>query len=337
MRSILAALALLLSVIGADAQSFPGQMPANTAFCNPTGSQAIGQNCSSVIISKYTALQTSNWFATDSPSVNYIRTGDRVFVGDAINYPNNNTCGTGDWFTLYQNSTSNGPCAYIGSFQMVVETKINNTNPIGGILTAGQSSHTSSATNGAFGIAAFALENKTGAGSRTGGSSWAIYGECNKTVDNGGNCYAMELDVMTAVNNTNNPDAFTQGSYVGAQIGCGSGVTTPTNFNCSSAIQIVKNSQPFRAGIVFINGSLATITTSIGSFPVAMALFPNAGLFWQSSAGTTVGGFTFDSSGNFKIGTTSTIIINGVAAVDCAAGTVNGATIAITKGIVTHC
>lgn len=334
MRFILLALGLLLSVAEAKAQSFPGQMPANTAVCNPTGSQTFGQNCVSVIISKYTALQTSNWFATDSPSVNYIATGDRVFIGDAINYPNNNTCGTGDWFTLYQNSTSNGPCGYIGTFQMVVESKVNNGNAGGGILTAGQSKQMSSATNGAFGIAAFALENKTGAGSRTGGSSWAIYGECNKTVDNGGNCYAMELDVMTAVNNTNNPDPFTQGPYIGQQIGCGSGVTTPTNFNCSSAIQIVANSQPFRSGINFLNNS---VTTGAASAINAMAMPRNYYIAWYSAANTPQGSITVDGTNNLNLNTGGTIKINGTAGVDCAAGTVNGATIVITKGIVTHC
>lgn len=309
-------------------------MPADTVKCNNTGLSATPLDCTNVILSQYTSLQTVSWFATDTPAVNFINVGDRVFAGDAINYPNNNTCGTGDWFTNYQATTSNGACAYIGSFQVVIESKTNNNNAGGGLLTGGQSAQLSSATNGAFGIAAFALENKTGAGSRNGGSSWGIYGECDKLINNGGNCYGIEVDVMTAINNTNNPDPYTQGPYVGSQVGCGSGVTTPTNFHCSAAMQIVKNSQPFNAGIVFVNGSLATGAAS-GINAVAMPL--TYSIAWYSAANTAQGSITVDGSNFLAIGTSNTIKINGTAAVDCAAGTVNGATITITKGIVTHC
>lgn len=329
MRLILSALALLFSIAGAYAQSFPGLMPSNTVVCNLLGSQAAGQNCP-----KFSLPQTSNWFSTDTPPVNYIKLGDRLFVGDAVNYPNNNTCGTGDWFTTYENTTSNGPCAYIGSFQAVIESKINNSNPIGGLLTAGQSAHTSSATNGAFGLASFALENKTGAGSRTGGGSWAIYGECNKLIDNGANCYAIEVDVMTAVNNSNNPDPFTQGPYIGSQIGCGSGVTTPTNFHCSAAIQVVKNSQPFNAGLVFINGSLAT---GAGGGINAVSMPLSYSIVWYSAANTPQGSITVDGTNNLSFGTGGTLKINGTSGVSCAAGTLNAATFTALDGIVTHC
>lgn len=253
--------------------------------------------------------QTSSWFKTDSPPNNFIKIGDRLFIGDAINYPNDNICSTGDFFTTFEATTTNGACGYIGSFQVVVENKTGNINSGAGILTAGQSKSMNSATNGAFGIAAFGFENNTG--SRTGGSTWAIYGECDKTQNNGANCYGVELDVMTSVNVSNIPDPFQQGPVIGGHIACGSGVTTPTNFHCSAALQVVANVQPFNAGINFLSGSIAGTSLFGGTFSPAMSLPPNYAIIWYSSAGVAIGGITVDNSGNMDLTATGSLKFNG--------------------------
>lgn len=304
------------------------QAAAKTVKCNNTNALANLADCTFIVMP-----QTVSWFANDTPAANINRFNDSVLVGDAAqNYPANTGCPIGDWFTNFHNTTSQGPCAYIGSFEMVVLSKTNNTNPIGGLLGGGQSAQTSSATNGVFGLAGFALENKTGVGSRTGGGSWGIYGECDKTVNNGANCYAIEVDVMTTINNTNNPDPFTQGPYIGSQIGCGSGLSSPANFHCSAAIQIVANSQPFNAGIVFINNSLATGAAG-GINAVAMPL--TYSLAWYSSANTAQGSITVDNTNNLNLNTGGTIKVNGTGGVTCA-GAPSGA-FATLNGIVTHC
>lgn len=330
-RFLLVLLTSLLLAAPARAQgTSPGLMPVDTTLCNITAVPALGIPCFSLI-----SPQTSNWFASDSPPANFITFGDRLFGGDAINYPNNGSCGTGDWFTIFEATTSNGACAYIGTFESVIESKTNNANAGAGLLVAGQSAHMSSATNGAFGLAAFGLENKTGAGSRNGGATWAIYGECDKTQNNGGNCYGLELDVMTEVNVANQPDPFTQGNLIGNQIACGSGLSSPTNFHCAAAIQIVANSQPYNVGINFINGGVANGGPS--STTVAIAFPTTYQLAWFSAAATAQAGITADSAGYLDLTLANGIKVNGTNSVSCTAGSVNGATLTITDGIVTHC
>ena len=255
-------------------------------------------------------ISSGKWFTNDSPPAIEFRSNDgRAFIGDAaVNYPNNNACGTGDWFTIFEASTSNTGCAYISSFGLVVESSATNVASTGGILGAGQTKLNN--TNAAFGIMGFALNNN----SANTGHAFASYFECNITIVNiHSGCYGIELDVGNFASNAQSgtPDPFTQSDIVGIQIACGSGVSSPTRFLCGSGIQVVNNDQLWKVGINFLSGGITTQTIFGIALSPAIVMPVNYAVVWYSAAGTTAGGITVDSFGNVLIAGTGSLKYNG--------------------------
>jgi len=257
-----------------------------------------------------TSPTTGNWFSTDTPRANELRWGDRIFVGDtATNYANTNACPSGNWFSAFEATTSNGPCAYIGSFQMVIESHASNSNASGGLLAAGQTKNNNA--NGAFGLMGFALNNNTSA---TGGA-WAGYFECNQTVHvNTSGCLGIEIDVgnFDSSARAGNPDPFQGSDITDLHLACGSGLTTPTRFPCGVALQLTQNDQPFKVGINFLSGSIATQTIFSATLSPAISLPTNYVITWYSAAGATQGAITVDSSGNMLLAGNGVLKFNGV-------------------------
>jgi hypothetical protein len=281
-----------------------------------------------------TSVTTNKWFSNDTPAVKELRWGDRVFAGDvATNYTNTNACPTGDWFTNFEATTSNGACAYIGSFQSVIESHASNTNATAGLLGTGQTKLNNS--NGAFGLMGFALNNNASSA----GGAFAGYFECDQTTSNSSGCFGLELDVGNFVSNgfPGSPDAYQQTGINTLQLACGSGLSSPATFQCGTAMQIVPNTKSFKVGISFLNGSV--VTTTVGGLTVnpAIVMPLNYGFIWYSAAATPQLGLVGDGVGNLRIQQNGTIVVNGNGGVSCPAGTVNGATVAFVNGIATHC
>ena len=293
-----------IAVAGANTATFPANT-GTVAELNLTQTFSVLQNFNSLF-----TISSGKWFTNDAPPAIEFRSNDgRAFIGDAaVNYPNNSTCGTGDWFTNFENTTSNGPCAYISSFGLVVESSATNSNSTGGILGAGQTKLNNS--NGAFGVMGFALNNN----SANTGHAFAAYLECDITlVNTHSGCYGLELDVGNFASNAQSgtPDPFTQSDIVGIQVACGSGVTSPTRFQCGSGIQVVNNDQPFKVGINFLNSGITTQTIFGISLSPAVVMPVNYAVVWYSAAGTTAGGITVDNFGNVLIAGNGSLKYNG--------------------------
>ena len=293
-------------------------------------------------------------FANDTPPANILRWNDKIFIGDAAaNFQNNGvptlggSCPSPDWFTTFYGTTQEGSCAYTYGFQLVVETDASLLYNSGAILGTSQTKNVGH-NQGALGVMGFMLNNHINDGIINFGG-WAGYFECDQTVNNGTGCIGIEIDVGNTVGDAlaGSPDPFQQSAIVPLQVACGSGFGThPTVFKCGAAIQVVNNGQAlvtgaYVSGIVFESNSVAPQILFGGGTSVAIALPALYSLIWYSAAGTAQGGIEFDASGNMQLGINNTIVVNGAgptgAGVNCASGTVNGATVVVVKGIVTHC
>ncbi|WP_257827485.1 beta strand repeat-containing protein [Burkholderia glumae] len=111
------------------------------------------------------------------------------------------------------------------------------------------------------------------------------------------------------------------------RIDCGSGGpggVGPTDQNCTTAIDVVPNNEPFLNGIVFANGSLAS---SGGRNALSMPL--NYATTWFSGANQYSAFITSNSAGSMLLGTPSggqyNFQINGSTSVQINSGGVNGA------------
>jgi len=248
---------------------------------------------------------TNKWFANEG--VSELRWGDRVFVGDAAtHYPNTPACPTGDWFTTFEATTSNGACGYIGAFQAIIESHASNPNASSGLLAAGQ---TKNAPYGAFGLMGFALNNNPA----TTGDAWGGYFECNQTVNGRSGCIGVEIDNGNMVNNAyaGTPDPFQQSPIVDLQLACGSGLTWPATFQCGAAIQTAANNQAFKVGVSILSGSIATQTLFGIPLSQAIVMPVNHAVIWYSAAGAPLGGMTIDSNGNLLLAGPGHLFFNG--------------------------
>ena len=314
---------------------------------NQAASTAFVQQAISNTSGPITVPATVSWFANDTPPANISMINDRLFLGDAVKYlattPVAGATGN-DWFTLYECSTSNGCPSYLPWATLAVETSTTNSNSWQPFLAASQSLHCPAAGCTAIAVSAFAINNSTNNAPTFFYGGWAYYGECNQTTTATSYgrefCVGVEIEVSTTINNASpasgNPDPFSTGIYTGIEIGCGSGMGTPTKFPCSQALGIEANAQPWNAGIIFQNGGIATTTGTLGTFPVAIAFPAGYALIWYTAAGTQKAGFDFDAAGQLNLGVVS-IAANGNVGVTCTAGTVNAATLTTYLGIVTHC
>lgn len=310
------------------------QMAADTVRCNNTSGTANVANCTSVITSMYTSLATSSWFSTDTPPANFIKYGDRFLGGDAINYSNtavsgpppfNVTCGTGDWFSNFQATTSNTACGYIPNFTMIVESKqitsaFPSINPSGAILAAGQTKENN--FGGAFGLAAFGINNNTASGT-TGpagaGGAWAIYAECDQTVSAPTGCFAAEMetgnfvaDTLSLTSGSQPADPFQQTHANSAQIGCGSGYATPTPFKCGAGAQIANVGNQFRVGLNVLTNSIVTQTFLGQTLSPAIEMPTTYGIAWFSAAATQQALIVTDTSHNLQLISNANVVANAI-------------------------
>jgi len=304
-----------------------GTMAANTIKCNPTGSTAAAQDCTTVIIA-----MANKWFANSSPPNNVQRYGDRFFIGDAANYTalSSFACGN-DWFSNFEGTTSNGCPAYAGFTQLLVEAGGTNQTAASNLAILGAVQMTNASGSAAgLGTSGFAVNNNSGSST----SAWGMYSECHQTVNNSGGCIALELDVRSAVSGyALNPDPFQQGLIVGLQNACGAEISSPSTFSCGAAIQILPNGGLFNAGIVIFSGS---INTGSGSSISAISMPTTYHINWFSSSGNIAGGVYVGSGGRLNLDGSAGITHNGTNGITCAAG-INTTTFRSINGIVTTC
>jgi hypothetical protein len=332
------------------ANSNLAQMPATTIKCNNTNGTANAADCIAV-----TLPATVSWFANDTPAANISKINDRLFLGDATKYlatvpsgcvagnctsPNGN-----DWFSQYECSTSNGCSSYIPWATLVVETSISNSKSWLPFLAATQTAHCDNQGCTAEAVNGFAINNHPGPPPTTFWGAWSYYGECNQTTPaTNGFCVGIEIEVSTTNNDGGaviggNPDPYGTGPYTGIEIGCGSGMGSPTKFACSQALGIEKNGQPWNAGIIFQPGSITAGAGPAGT-TVAVAMPNQYAILWFDSHSAAAAELATDGSGNLLINLGHGMLINGAPVVNCVGGTasqLNPLTAVVTAGLVTRC
>lgn len=329
MKTIFALAALLLAG-QANAQSFPGFMPAKTVVCNSGTAEAYGQNCL-----WFSLALTNKWFEDSSPPANITRLGDRVYIGDAINFKQVGAGYLGtDWFATFQCTlTPNGCGAYTHYSHLIVEGggDTQHGNSSSGILTANQSKNAVNNGEAILPLQSFAVLNS--ASHNTLG--WGLYGECHvlSGAASGSNCYGMELDVRTVPNTAGNPDPFQQSGVVGIQNACGAGITSPSANNCGAAMQILTNPNAWNAGIVIFSGAISA--GSSGTIN-AIAMPTTYQIVWFSGAGTSVGKVYVGGGGRLNLDGNSGLATNGNNGITCASG-INTSTFRSVNGLVTAC
>lgn len=355
MRAILTLLALLLSFSVATAQTFPGPgtnnlplvslgsgslpvykaltnaglatMPADTVKCNNTGSTASPADCLLIVLP-----QTNKWFANDSPPANITRIGDRVLIGDAANYlaTSGNPCGN-DWFSNFEGTTLPNTCGgYTPFAQLVVESggSGQNSNSSLAILGAAQTANAGGAGAAMIGISGFGVANDS-----VGAFAWGGYFECDYTNASAGGCNTVEIENSTFINNTGDVDAFSfNAKTVAVNIGCGSGLTSPAEYTCGSAISIGSNPAQFANGIRFGGDPIA-----VGSAGVKNAInMPTTyQIVWNSGSSTIAGSVYVGSSQRLNLDGVNGLTHNGNNGVSCTG--INTTTFRSVDGLVTAC
>lgn len=105
------------------------------------------------------------------------------------------------------------------------------------------------------GINAVIVGNAT----QPGVGGWAGYWECYQVTTTAASTYCHEIEAGNFIWPTNIWDTahFEHFAPVPIAIGCGLGLTTGTQYNCSVAMYVTANYMPFNAGIDFLRGSIA--------------------------------------------------------------------------------
>jgi hypothetical protein len=324
MRYILIILFVLTSVCESSAQ-FPGTAPSKTVVCNNTTAEAVPANCLWV-----TLPLTAKWYDNDTPRANNFRIGDRLFIGDAVNYTALSTgaCGT-DWFSNWQATTSNGCAPYINFSQVLISSGGDGQHPRSdtALHVMAQSKNQNASQLQTTGLIAHAVNNNSGQAT----SAWTFYGECHQLVSNGGGCIGMEFDTRTMVDISGSPDPFQQSVIIGFQNACGAGVT-PTGFECGIAHQIIQNPTKWRAGLVIHNGSIAT---AAGGVINAVTMPTTYRITWYSGTASLSASIYAGGSGNINLDAPN-LVTNGNSGVSCNAG-INVGSFRSVNGLVTAC
>jgi hypothetical protein len=325
MRLITLLMFLLASVCDASAQSFFGTAPAKTVVCNNTTAEAVPANCLWI-----TLPLTAKWYNNDTPPANIVRIGDRVFIGDAVNYTALSTgaCGT-DWFSNWQATTSNGCAPYINFSQVLISSGGDGQHPRSdtALHVMAQSKNQNASQLQTTALIAHVVNNNT----TQAVGAWTFYGECHLLINNGGGCIGMEFDTRTMVDVSGNPNPFQQSVIVGFQNACGAGVT-PTGFDCGIAHQIINNPSKWRAGLIIANNSIAN---GFNGVPNAISMPTTYRIQWFSNSTTVLAGVYAGAGGNLNLDGAN-LVSNGNAGVSCNAG-INVGSFRSVNGLVTAC
>jgi len=268
-------------------------------------------------------------------TANINRFGDRLFIGDAVNYNTDNSpCGS-DWFALFQNTLlpTNGCGSYSGFSVLYVAGggDTQNINSTGGITAAVQSKN-SGAGAALLALMGFAVVNNSA--SVTNG--WGLYSECHLLANahSGSSCYGYELDVRNLLDpNAKLVDAFSQSIVAGVQSACGAGLDpSQTGFPCGAAFQVVANDKPWGAGLTIHNNAL---TAGVGGTMNAIQMATAHRIVWYSGGGAVAGSVYVGGGGNLNLESTGFLVFNGNNGATCA-GPTTGLFSAI-GGLVIHC
>jgi hypothetical protein len=273
------------------------------------------------------SIAPTNQFFQNSGAV-IQRLNDRVFVAGAAvsdgSFPSSFT----DWLATYQLSISSP--VYDELSQMNVLTNPAQPNAQTAFLAADQSLHKTGTSN-SIGGTFFGINNNTTLPS----FAWSIYAEAQRSNSTVGQTNGIEAEVRNAGGDAPvGPFTSTAFASTPLEAGCGAGLSSVGEFNCSSGLMVFPNPMPFDAGILFLNGSVAT---SFGGQKNAIVMPPGYVISWINASNVIQALVSGDSSGDLVISTVGTININGHLAVSCAAGAVTLASLVVTNGIITHC
>lgn len=356
MRLALGILAALLLGSAAHGQTFPGLMPPATIVCNNTASSANPTNCTYIVTSVTggiagTPVSTpgSGWFANDSPPAKISKFGDRVFIGDAVKYAATTPPPSGgDWYNTY--SCARSACGvYGGGATLLVETSATNAAGTLAIVGAASSQPCLGRNCGFIGLVGIGINDVAPTAGKT-YNGWGLYAECNNVVNNTGACVGAEIDVGFEFDRdaifgnipANNP--FQPGGANAIQSTCGTSYGSVTYYVCDTWLQLQSGAgnSKFVTGINFGQDSIMAgrgpqIGPIVGTnATVAVAMPETYMLTWWSDVNTIAGAVWTGAAGVLNFAGTD-LAMNGVFGVDCPAGTVNAATMVVTKGLVTHC
>jgi len=124
-------------------------------------------------------------------------------------------------------------------------------------LFGSQSLNASSAGTSCIGVAGFAVNNNATLAT----SCWGGYFEAFRLSNTVTGTRGVEIDVVSTTTGEILPNAFQQSNTACLQLGAGNGLAgelpSGEQVNIGAAIQIVSNPMQFRAGIVFLNRSIA--------------------------------------------------------------------------------
>lgn len=273
---------------------------------------------------------TGNWFSDSGANIQ--RWNDRTQLGGGTLLDGKASPVTKDWLTTYTSTTIDGDWPANHSV-LLVENQPSSAGDVANgataITGASQTLNSTIANNGPQGIVGWCLNNNTTLSSYC----WGIYAEADRQNSTVSATYGIETDVRNLGNDVPlDPFNWGPNDTVALNVECGAGVSSPAPNPCSGAMAIGNNQAQFDAGIVFLNNSVATISSHIS----AISLPPQYALNWFNSGGSIIGSIYSDGSGNMNINTTGGLLISGVPGLTCSSG-ITASTFRSVEGIVTHC
>ncbi len=220
------------------------------------------------------------WSDLDDPDPSIWRFRDRVFIGDAAEFPS----------TRSNTSTTWIPNAATGANWVVRDSQVGVMQDKGGIaisgLTRAVDGDATASHPASIGVAGVVIAN-----SATGNSGWGLYSDVQ--FESGTYGYGLEIAVKNKdVDRTSTPYFATSGTYGiwlpgGGDASYGGSPTFPNN----TAIAIGKNSTTWNKGIVFFADGL-TGTDGVTGFGYAIEMARGHCIRWRTPNNATGGMIT---------------------------------------------
>jgi hypothetical protein len=323
------------------------QMPADTVKCNNTGSLANVADCTSITIANLNFVTAANNGINDQTAVSGNKNTFWTNLGAAVIHRmnrlmvgTNSTAGSGtppspaDWLESLVNCTTQ--CGQISSLSVLGTMGLT-----GGARTSDSDVVFGGVSGGSAGAYLFGVNDDTAqqSGIALGSNSVGMAKAANKGITLGAQ---QDVDSAVALGCIPNP-ATTEcpagASSIGNLITAGAFGSIATQ-NVGTGLVIGPGATAkWEKGIIVVYNGLDAAQGQ-GGAGVAMELYPGHTLRWYDgttvwaemgavSAGGVFNMFTQGGSAQWKM--------NGVTTVSCASGTVNGATVVVTNGIITHC
>ena len=256
-------------------------------------------------LSGFPAVNQPLWGTFWNPGAVINRFADRIFMGAAVQN-NGGTSGLssfGDWCSGLPVRSFNGgdgvgcDLPYAQVAVLFDHTNLAAEYPTGvptiGVYSVVDSQFAKSANETPRAIEGIAVND-----SSLGTSIWGGYFESHRVGGSAnGNTYVLELESRNSANDVGfmSPYSAPSGGSFTIETGCGAGLSSTGQFNCTAPMYISANPMPYDSGIVFLAGSLSPSAT--GSTYEAIGLPALYQIQWYQSGTTLAGSITATSSG----------------------------------------